>query len=81
MWLGIFLMFAPGLFNVNIERPMADINHLGGALSHGGFRHLHGGSFRRGRYLNLLQDLHWQLPPGSPAIFKPALPLSIYWQD
>lgn len=32
MFLGIYLMFAPAQFNINIQAPIADLNHLCGAL-------------------------------------------------
>lgn len=57
MWLGIFLMFAPGLFGVNIEKPLADINHLGGALVVVVSVICMGEVLRRGRFINILLGL------------------------
>ena len=55
--LGLFLMFAPGLFGVPIKHTLADINHLGGSLVIVTSVICMGEVVRRGRYLNILLGL------------------------
>ncbi len=54
---GILLMFAPGWFGVPIEKTLADINHLGGALVIVASVISMGEVVRRGRYINILLGL------------------------
>ena len=63
MCIGIFLMFTPGIFGVSIEKPIADINHLGGALIIVISVISMGEVLRRGRYLNLLLGLALAIAP------------------
>ena len=57
MFLGIWLMFAPGIFDVGIEKSVSDINHLGGALVIVTSVICMGEVVRRGRYFNVLLGL------------------------
>ncbi len=54
MFVGIYLMFAPGGFGVPIGKTLAHINHLGGALVIVVSVISMGEVVRRGRYLNVL---------------------------
>ena len=63
MFIGIFLMFAPGIFNVPIENPLADINHLGGALIIVVSVISMGEVVRRARYTNILLGLILAIVP------------------
>jgi hypothetical protein len=67
--LGVILIFAPGLFGISIERSVADINHLGGALIVVFSVISMGEVVRRGRYLNIpvalgILVIPWLLPDG-----------------
>jgi len=61
--LGLFLLFAPGWFGVTIEDPLADVNHLGGALIIVISVISMGEIVRRGRYLNILTGLMIAVAP------------------
>ncbi len=63
MFIGIFLMFAPGFFGVPIEKTLADVNHLGGALLIVVSVISMGEVVRRGRYLNILLALIIAITP------------------
>jgi len=63
MLIGVFLMFAPGLVGVSIEKPLADINHLGGALLIVISVISMGEVVRRGRFLNVLVALVIAIAP------------------
>ena len=61
--IGIFLIFAPGIFGLPIEKPLADINHLTGALLIVVSVISMGEVVRRGRYMNLLWGLILAIEP------------------
>ncbi len=63
MFIGIFIMFAPGIFGVSIETTLADTNHLAGAMIVVVSVISMGEVLRRGRYLNMLLGLALAIVP------------------
>lgn len=55
--IGLWLMFAPGVFGIDIKAPAADVNHLGGALIVVVAVTCMGEVVRAGRFLNILIGL------------------------
>lgn len=71
--LGLWLMFAPGVFGISIDAQAADINHLGGALIVVIAVICMGEIVRIGRYLNVLVGLAvaawiWFVPDNNLAL-------------